>query len=80
MTLCASLEHGKRKTVRARGGKISTTDGPFVETKEQVGSFFIVEAENFEEAVRIASLHPAANVGEALGWGIEVRPIEAFYE
>jgi hypothetical protein len=52
------------------------TDGPFIETKEQVGSFFIVEADNIDEAVEIASKHPAALLGEQYGWGIEVRRIE----
>jgi hypothetical protein len=47
-----------------------------VETKEQLGSFFIVEAENIDEAVEVASLHPAALFGEEYGFGIEVRPIQ----
>jgi hypothetical protein len=76
----ASLEHRTAVTVRARSGKISTTDGPFVETKEQVGSFFIVEARDLNDAVRVASLHPAARMGEHLGWVIEIRPIEMFLQ
>lgn len=67
-------------TVRPRKGKISTTDGPFIETNEQVGSFFLIEAEDMDEAVRIASNHPAAHLGEDVGWGIEVRPIDFFNE
>lgn len=74
----ASLQHRAAVTVRSRSGKISTTDGPFVESKEQVGSAFIVEARDLDDAVRVASLHPAARIGEHLGWAIEVRPIEMF--
>lgn len=64
------------KCIRPRGGKPTVTDGPFLETKEQLGSFFIVEADDIDEAVRIASLHPAAMMGEQYGFGIEVRPIQ----
>jgi hypothetical protein len=63
--------------VRPRGGKVSVTDGPFAETKEQVGGFFVIEARDLNEAIRVASRHPAAHLGEHLGWGIEVRPIAA---
>lgn len=52
------------------------TDGPFLETKEQLGSFFVIEADSMEEAVEVASLHPAAIFGEEYGFGIEVRPIQ----
>ena len=65
-------------TMRPRKGKMSVTDSPFVEVKEQVGGFFIIEARDLNDAIRIASKHPAAHLGEHLGWGIEVRPIEAF--
>jgi hypothetical protein len=66
-------------TIRPRNnGKPSVTDGPFVETKEQVGGFFVIEARDLAEAVRVASKHPAAHMGEHLGWAIEVRPIEVF--
>lgn len=61
--------------VRPRGGKPVVTDGPFAESKEQVGSILVIEAADLEDAVRIASLHPAAHLGEDLGWWIEVRPI-----
>lgn len=64
------------KSIRPRKGKPVVTDGPFVETKEQIGSFFIVEAETIEEAVEVACLHPAARLGEEYGFGIEVRPIQ----
>lgn len=71
------LQHASRaKTIRPRKGKPFVTDGPFIETKEQLGSFFIVEADTIDEAVAIASLHPAALFGEEYGFGIEVRPIQ----
>jgi hypothetical protein len=69
---------GASTTIRPRGGKVSVTDGPFAETKEQVGGFFIIEARDLNEAIRVASKHPAAHLNEHLGWGIEVRPIEVF--
>ena len=64
--------------MRPRKGKVSITDGPFTETKEQIGSFFIVEAADLDEAVRVASNHPVAHLGEQVGWGLEVRPIDMF--
>jgi hypothetical protein len=77
MELVASLAPTKDTvSVRPRNGKPSVTDGPYVETKEQLGSFFLLEAKNIQEAVELASMHPAANLGENMGWGIEVRPIE----
>jgi hypothetical protein len=66
------------KSVRPKQGKAWVTDGPFAETKEQIGSFFIIEARDLDEATEIASLHPAAHLGEHVGWGIEVRPIDHF--
>lgn len=72
----ASLAHRTSRVLRPAGGKPAVTDGPFSEAKEVVGSFFIIEAGSLDEAVRIASLHPAANVGEQLGFAIEVLPIE----
>jgi len=58
------------RTIRVRGGKVSTTDGPFAETKEQLGGFFLVEAKDMDEACAIASRFPAARIGI-----IEVRPV-----
>jgi hypothetical protein len=66
------------KSVRPEQGKASVTDGPFAETKEQIGAFFIIEARDLNEATEIASLHPAARLGGNVGWGIEVRPIDHF--
>lgn len=64
------------RTIRPKNGKPTVTDGPFIETKEQLGSFFAVEADRIEEAVAIASLHLAAKFGEQYGFGIEVRPFQ----
>ncbi len=62
-------------TIRPRDGKPLVTDGPFVETREKVGGLVLIEARDLNEAIRVASLHPAAHLGEDLGWAIEVRPI-----
>src|SRR5262245_24579510 len=57
--------------VQIRGGKLSVTDGPFVETKEQLGGYFLVEARDRAQAIEIAARWPSARLGT-----IEVRPIE----
>lgn len=57
-------------TVRVRTGKISTTDGPFAETREQLGGYYLLEAKDLNEAIQIAAKIPAARSGS-----IEVRPI-----
>jgi len=59
------------KTVRVRGGRPSIVDGPFAETKEQVGGFFLIEAADLDEALAIAARWPSARLGS-----IEVRPVE----
>lgn len=64
------------KSMRLKDGKLIVTDGPFAETKEVVGGVVIIEAPNFDAAVKLASLHPAARMGEELGWGIELRPMD----
>ena len=57
-------------TVRVRNGKVSTTDGPFAETKEQLGGYFLIDAKDLNEAISIASRIPSAK------WGsVEVRPV-----
>lgn len=77
MDMVASLAATKDTvSIRPRNGKPSVTDGPYVETKEQLGSFFLLEAKDLQEAIQLASMHPAANLGEKMGWGIEIRPIE----
>jgi hypothetical protein len=57
-------------TVRVRGGKLFTTDGPFAETKEQLGGFILIEARDLNEAIQVAARIPLARRGS-----IEVRPI-----
>jgi hypothetical protein len=57
-------------TVRVRNGKITTTDGPFAETKEQFGGYYVIEARDFNEAIQIAAKIPGARLG-----CVEVRPI-----
>ena len=57
-------------TVRIRNGKLSTTDGPFAETKEQLGGFILIEARDMDEAIELASKVPMAKHGS-----IEVRPV-----
>jgi hypothetical protein len=61
------------KTVRIRDKKMLTTDGPFAETKEQLGGYYLIEAPSLDEAASIASDIPAARYGS-----IEVRPIMVF--
>jgi hypothetical protein len=57
-------------TVRVRNGQAVTTDGPFAETREQLGGYYLVEAKNLDEATAIAARIPGAKIGS-----IEVRPI-----
>ena len=57
-------------TVRVRNGKVSTVDGPFVETKEQLGGYYVIEAKDLNEAIQVASRIPGARFG-----CVEVRPI-----
>ncbi|MGE0120918.1 MAG: YciI family protein [Dongiaceae bacterium] len=66
-----ALEPGEAATiVRVRNGRLSTTDGPFAETKEQLGGFYLVEARDLNEAIQIAGKIPSARTGS-----IEVRPV-----
>ncbi|MEO7042109.1 MAG: YciI family protein [Gemmatimonadaceae bacterium] len=60
-------------TVRVRNGKTLSTDGPFAETKEQLGGFYLVEASDLNTAIQIAARIPSAKYGS-----IEVRPIMTF--
>lgn len=57
-------------TVRVRGDQVSVTDGPFAETKEQLAGFYLIDAADLDEAIRLASQIPPARVGS-----IEVRPV-----
>lgn len=62
-------------TVRIRNGQTSTTDGPFAETKEQLGGFYLIEARDLNEAIQVAAKIPSARTGS-----IEVRPVVDFGE
>jgi hypothetical protein len=60
-------------TVRVRNGKLSVTDGPFAETKEQLGGFFLIDASDLNEAMQVASKFPSVRFGT-----MEVRPVRDF--
>ena len=60
-------------TVRIRNGKVSATDGPFAETKEQLGGFYLINARDLNDAIQVASKIPSARLGS-----IEVRPVVDF--
>ena len=62
-------------TVRVRNGKVSVTDGPFAETKEQLAGFYLIDAVDLNEAIQIAAKIPPASAGS-----IEVRPIRPIRE
>ena len=62
-------------TVRVRQGKVSVTDGPFAETKEQLAGFYMVEARDLNEAIQLAARIPPARIGS-----IEVRPVRPIRE
>jgi len=64
------LPPGNATTVRVRKGKLSTTDGPYAETKEQLGGYYVIEARDRDEAIRVAAKIPGAWIG-----CVEVRPI-----
>jgi hypothetical protein len=57
-------------TVRVRNGRVSVTDGPFAETKEQLAGFYLIDATDLNDAIRVAATIPAARVGS-----VEVRPV-----
>jgi hypothetical protein len=57
-------------TVRVRDGKTVTTDGPFAETREQLGGYYLIEAKNLDDAIAVAAKIPSSRIGS-----IEVRPI-----
>ena len=57
-------------TVRVRQGKVSTTDGPFAETKEQLGGYYLIEAKDLNDAIQVAGRIPGAKLGS-----VEVRPV-----
>ena len=57
-------------TIRLRNGKVSTTDGPFAETQEQLGGYYLIEAKDLNDAIQVAAKIPSSRIGS-----IEVRPI-----
>jgi len=59
------------KTVRFRNGRVTITDGPYAETKEHIGGFFLLEAGDIDEALRLVSHHPGLKAGP-----FEIRPVE----
>lgn len=71
---------GEVTCLQRSNGKVVVTDGPFMETKEMIGSALIVEAENLEEAIEVAKLHPSLHLAEAdqFGWRMEIRPIHYY--
>lgn len=60
-------------TLRVRNGRMSTTDGPFAETREQLGGFFLLEARDLNEAIQLAAQIPSVRTG-----CVEVRPVREF--
>ncbi|KGQ19280.1 hypothetical protein LF41_2926 [Lysobacter dokdonensis DS-58] len=66
------------RTLRPRSGRTQVSDGPYTESKEVVGGLFIIEADDPDEALRVASMHPAAKLGEEGGWAVELIPLD-FY-
>ena len=60
-------------SVRVRSGKMSTTDGPFAETKEQLGGYYLINAKDLNDALQVAARIPSAKLGT-----VEVRPIQEF--
>jgi hypothetical protein len=72
LVLADALHHDQQATtVRIRNGKVSVTDGPFAETKEQLGGFYLIDADDLNEAIRLAAKIPSARLGS-----VEVRPIK----
>lgn len=64
---------GAATTIRVRGGKVTISDGPFAETREQLGGFYLIEASDLNDAIRVATRMPPARLGS-----IEVRPLKEF--
>ena len=62
-------------TVRVRNGRMTATDGPFAETKEQLGGYYLIEAADLNEALQIASRIPSARIGS-----VEVRPLHESHQ
>ena len=69
----ALLPTSTATSVRVRQGKTATTDGPFAETKEQLGGYYLIEARDLNDAIQVAARIPGAKTGT-----VEVRPIQVF--
>jgi hypothetical protein len=67
------VETAATPTVRVRQSKVSTTDGPYAETKEQLGGFYMIDAKDLNDAIQVASRIPGALTGS-----VEVRPVRVF--
>ena len=67
------------RTLRPRNGKTHVIDGPYTESKEVVGGLFVIDADTHDEALRIASMHPAATLGEEGGWVVELIPVDFYW-
>lgn len=66
----------KAVTVRSQDDKVVTLDGPFAETKEQLGGFYLIDVDSLEEAIEWASRMPSVRTGGS----VEIRPIQVFQE
>ena len=69
-------EPSASRTVRPEDGGPSMSEGPYAATDEPLGAFFIIEAEDMDEAIEVALKHPGAQLGRYFGGGSEVRPID----
>lgn len=68
------------KRLKRIEGKVQVNDRPIVDVHKMLGSMFIIEAKDMDEAMQVASLHPTVQVssGEQLGWELEIRPIDVY--
>ncbi|MGH8495373.1 MAG: YciI family protein [Gammaproteobacteria bacterium] len=80
LLLVGSLgEPESARTIWAKSDGYNVMDGPYAETREPIGAFFIIEAKDMNEAVEVASKHPGAQLGQYFGGGIEIRPIDQYF-
>ena len=81
MRVSASLADASEwVTLRPGASKTLVKDGPFAEAKEMVGGLFIIDADTRDEAIKLASMHPAAQIGEQGGWAVELIPLDFYLE
>ncbi len=78
--ICGFTEPETWRSIRPHANGPNVTKGPFQSSQEPIGVFFIVDASDIDEAVKIASLHPSAHFGNLFGGGIEVRPCNLYKE